>query len=104
MQLEKLVTKFTRKSCDLDPIPATVLKECLHDLIPVVTKLVNMSIMNAVVPPSLKNASLSACLKKANLNHEEFSSFRPISNLTFISKCVEKVVATQLCHHVEDNN
>ena len=43
MQLEKLVTKFSRKSCDLDPIPATVLKECLHDLIPVITKLVNIS-------------------------------------------------------------
>ena len=69
-----------------------------------VTKLVNISIMDAVVLPSLKNASLSARLKKANLNHEEFSSFRPISNLTFISKCVENVVATQLCHHVEDNN
>ena len=44
MQLEKLVTKFSRKSCDLDPIPATVLKECLHDLIPVITKLVNISL------------------------------------------------------------
>ena len=104
MQLEKLVTKFSRKSCDLDPIPATVLKECLHDLIPVITKLVNISITDAVVPSSLKNASLSPRLKKTNLNHEEFSSFRPISNLSFISKCVEKVVATQLYHHVEDNN
>ena len=37
MQLEKLVTKFSRKSRDLDPIPATVLKECLFDLIPVIT-------------------------------------------------------------------
>ena len=44
MQLEKLVTKFSRKSCDLDPIPQTVLKECLHDLIPVITKLVNISL------------------------------------------------------------
>ena len=38
------------------------------------------------------------------MNHEEFSSFRPISNLTFISKCVEKVVASHICCHVEDNN
>ena len=38
------------------------------------------------------------------MNHEEFSSFRPISNLTFISKCVEKVVASQICCDVEDNN
>ena len=90
MQLEKLVTKFSCKSRDLDPIPATVLKECLLDLIPVITKLVNISITDVVVPSSLKNASLSPRLKKTNLNHEEFSSFHPISNLSFISKCVEK--------------
>ena len=64
MQLEKLVTKFSRKSRDLDPIPATVLKECLLDLIPAITKLVNISITDAVVPSSLKNASLSPRLKK----------------------------------------
>ena len=43
-------------------------------------------------------------LKKACLPYDEFSSFRPVSNLSFISKCVEKVVATQTCMHVDDNN
>ena len=82
-QLEKFISKFACRSCDLDPIPAAVLKECLFDLIPVLTKIVNMSITDTVVPTSLKNAPLSPHLKKANLNPEEFSSFRPISNLNF---------------------
>ena len=63
-----------------------------------------MSLTEAVVPSSLKNASLHPLLKKSSLLYDEFSSFRPVSNLSFISKCVEKVVATQTCMHVDDNN
>ena len=38
------------------------------------------------------------------MNHESFNTFRPISNPTFISKSIEKVVATQLGHRIEDSN
>ena len=104
VQLAKRIGMSVGKSCDLDPIPATVLKECLTDLLPVITEIVNVSVTDAVVPSSLKNASLQPLLKKHTLPYEEFSSFRPVSNLAFISKCVEKVVAAQTCQHVEDNN
>ena len=33
-QLANFIGKTERKSCDLDPIPATVLRECLSDLLP----------------------------------------------------------------------
>ena len=87
-QIGNLIGRTVRKSCDLDPVPATVLRECLSNLLPIITKIVN------VVPASLKNASLRPLLKKASLPYDEFSSLRPVSNLSFISKCVEKVVAT----------
>ena len=99
-----LIGRTARKSCDLDPVPATVLRECLSNLLPIITKIVNVYLTEAVVPSSLKNASLHPLLKKASLPYDEFSSFRPVSNLSFISKCVEKVVATQTCMHVDDNN
>ena len=40
----------------------------------------------------------------SSVQNDEFSSFRPVSNLSFISKCIEKVVATETCMHVDDNN
>ena len=43
-------------------------------------------------------------LKKDNMNTDEYSSFRPISNLKFVSKCLEKVVATQLDQYITRNN
>ena len=38
----------------------------------------------------------------AFLDHEVYKNFRPISNLSFISKATEKVVATSLNHHLEN--
>ena len=53
-QLANPIGKTSRKSCDLDPIPATVLRECLSNLLPIISKIVNMSLTKAVVPSSLK--------------------------------------------------
>ena len=63
-----------------------------------------MPLTEAVVPFGLTNSSLHPLLQKASLQYDEFSSFRPVSNLSFISKCVEKVVAAQTRMHVDDNN
>ena len=51
---------------------------------------------SAIVPDSLKTALLVRLLKEVSLNFEEFKNFRPVSNLTFISKVIEKIIASQL--------
>ena len=51
-----------------------------------------------------KRAILKPKLKKSNLEFEEYSNFRPISNLKFLSKIIEKAVATQLMGHLINNN
>ena len=52
----------------------------------------------------LKEAMLKPKRKKNNLEFEEYSNFRPISNLKFLSKIIEKAVATQLMGHLINNN
>ena len=52
----------------------------------------------------LKVALLKPNLKKNNLEFEEYSIFRPISHLRFLSKTIEKAVATQLMGHLINNN
>ena len=41
----------------------------------------------------MKNAVLSPLLKKPSLDFEIFSNFRPVSNLKFLSKVIEKAAA-----------
>ena len=42
-------------------------------------------------------------LKKPSLDIEVLKNYRPVSNLPFISKVLEKVVATRLDRHLESN-
>ena len=66
--------------------------KCLPILLPVTTKI---SLSTALVPDLLKLAIISPTIKKTHLNHEEFKNFRPVCNLPFLSKIIERVVAFQ---------
>ena len=90
----ELLSKLTIKSCPLDPVPASVLKQCIPVLLPVMTLIVSQSLCSAVVPNCFKLGLLNPKLKRPFLDVEEIANFRPISNLMFMSKLTEKVVAS----------
>ena len=77
-----------------------VLKGCFSVLLPTITKFVNLSLSTGRMPNALKVAALSPSLKKPDADFNQFSNFRPISNLTLVSKIIEKAVAEQLTDHV----
>ena len=78
------------------------MKECYDSLLPVITDTVNLSLNTAIVPTAFKEAVVDPILKNDSLHHEVCRNFRPILNLSFISKATEKVVAVHLNHHLED--
>ena len=43
-------------------------------------------------------------IKKPGLDRDDVNNYRPISNLTFISKVMEKIVAKQLIAYLASNN
>ena len=92
------------KTYALDPLPASVPTKCLPRLLPVITDIVNRSLVEALMPNSLKTALIIPLLKKTNLYTEDFKNFRPVSNLPFVSKLIEKSVVVQLVQYIDDNN
>ena len=78
------------KSCELDPLPTWLLKECKAELVPLITDIVNMSLRESMIPKSLKTAHIRPLLKKTGLDSDILKNYRPVSNLTFISKVIEK--------------
>ena len=90
------------KSYILDPLPATILKQHFDLLLPIILKIVNLSVKYGHFP-SLKFADLSPLLKKANLDHEVNAKYRPILNIKVISKIIEKVVVVRLQKYLEAN-
>ena len=97
--VKKLVTSSSNKSCPSDPIPTSIVKTCIDELLPIITTIINRSLKDGCFPDEWKGALVVPKLKKpdAELVHK---NFRPISNLPFLSKLTEKVVAQEMVSHM----
>lgn len=103
-KVTSLVKKSKTKSCKLDPIPTIILKEkCLDTLTVPITSIINKSLSCGVVPLQLKSALITPVIKKTTLNHDDLASYRPVSNLPFLSKLLERAVAEQVHNYLQDN-
>ena len=63
-ELAPLLCRSVWKSCILDPIPGSVLKDCIEELLPIIARIVNFSLQSAVMPHDLKEAVLKPKIKK----------------------------------------
>ena len=77
---------------------------CESTLLPTLTSIVNLSLQSACMPGQLKEAMVRPKLKKESLDFQEYSNFRPISNLKFVSKIIERAVAVQVKNYITDND
>ncbi len=92
------------KTCDLDPLPASILSTCLDVLLPSITSIVNQSLSSGCFPSVFKAAIVKPLLKKPSLDPETLKNYRPVSNLPFFSKLIEKCVLKQLSQHLVSHN
>ena len=99
-EVSKLILSSSNSSCALDPCPTSLVKDCLHVLITPITNIINMSLSEGIFPDQWKSAHVTPLLKKPNLPKNDLKNYRPVSNLNFISKVTEKVVANQIKDHV----
>ena len=103
-ELETLIKSLPNKSSVLDVIPMWLFKNCLPELLPIIHYIVNESLRVGKFPSALKEASIRPGLKKPTLDVDELKNYRPISNLTYLSKIQEKVVHCQLNEYADVNN
>ncbi len=101
-EVRKIIMKTPSKSCMLDPLPTQVLKLCIDLLIPVLTIMINLSLEKGYFPAEWKEAIIIPLIKKLGLE-TIFKSYRPVSNLLYVSKLCERVVAKQYCGHLTAN-
>ena len=99
----KIINSASAKSCELDPIPTTLLYENLDILLPTIMN-INTSLTTGIVPRDLKTAVVKPLSKKLSLDKNLLKNYRPVSNLPFLSKILEKVVLHKLLSHLQENN
>ena len=101
---ELIITSSPTKSCALDPIPTWLLKQCLDQVAPVLTVIVNTSSSCADFTPELKRAFVTPLIKKLILDCVIFKNYRPVCNLSFVSKLIERIICVQLVDHLKEND
>ena len=79
-------------------------REFIDMLLPYLTQMANASLSQGVLPAPQTHAIVTPLLKKAMLDTADMNNFQPVSNLTFMSKVVERAVSTQLNGYLTDNN
>ena len=79
------------------------MKQHAECLVPIITSIVNMSLADGVFPDQFKTAHVCSLIKKYTLDCNALKNYRPESNLPYISKIVEMVVAARLQKHLQDN-
>ena len=86
------------RGCEPDPIPTKNFKQILPNIIATVTKLVNISLKHGIVAKSWKSAKIQPLLKEIGLELTYYN-YRPITNLSFMSKIIEKCMFKQFNKH-----
>ena len=65
-----LIIKSSKpKSCELDPIPTTLLKQCSTELTPIITRIANLSLKTGSLPDIYKHAIIRPLIKKTRFGN-----------------------------------
>ena len=82
-EVDQIISNSSKKSCSLDPIPTHLLVDCLDVLLPVITRMINLTLQSGCFHKNWKLAKVHPSLKKSTAE-VVFDNLRPISNLNFI--------------------
>jgi hypothetical protein len=103
MKVAKSYPCQCKQKFNLDPLPTQLMKMMLPQLLPIAMAIINKSLETGIFPSSYKLPLVSPLLKKQSLDPDVCKNYRPVSNLAFLAKILEKVVASQLNDHLSLN-
>ena len=98
------IVKAPAKSCALDPVPTWFLKQNIDTFVPIVTHIINKSLSTGTFPESLKQSVITPLIKKPSLDPNNIKNYRPVSNLPFLSKLIEKQACKVTNDYLEKNH
>lgn len=103
-EVKRIIHKTSAKTCSLDPVPTVLVKQHGDLLALHISCLINASLRDGVFPDCLKLAYVTPVLKKSSLDHNDLANYRPVSNLPFLAKVTEKIVASRLTAYLQGND
>ena len=98
--MRTLIISAPVKSCELDPIPTTLIWN-LDSVLPIITRIINLSLKHDEMPNILKEVLLRPLPKKSNLDLI-IKHYHPVLNLSYISKLIKWEVHNQLMNYTKE--
>ena len=83
------VRRLPDKTFAADPLPTSILKLVIDVIAPFIAELFNRSLVTGQFPRVFKEAFITPVIKKPGLGVADPGSYRTISNLVMMSKCLE---------------
>jgi endonuclease/exonuclease/phosphatase (EEP) superfamily protein YafD len=102
-EVREIINETGIKCSPADPLPQLLVKQNIDILLPIIVKMVNLSLSTGNVD-GMKLADIIPLLKDDSLDPNVLNNFRPVSNLLFLGKVIEKVVLKRLNDHLSKNN
>ena len=94
----------TRKACcSLDPINVSKLGEAYESVAHAVGAIINSSFDEGHFVASEKRGLIWPYLKKISLDVNDLSNYRPVTNLTHLSKIIEQAMLDQIIPFLEED-
>ena len=102
-ELRKIITQCQNKTCSLDPLSTALLQKTITVHLPYLVNIVNTSFTDGQFPENMKTALDKPLLKKDGMADEILKNCRPVSNIPFLSKLLEKMAAKRMVEHLDQN-
>ena len=102
--LSTIIHKLNRTTCGLDHFPTKLLMSYSSSIINISLRIVNLCFSSDVFPASFRSVIIRPLIKKQGLDSEILKNYRSVANLSFISKIMEKAIATQIQRHLINND
>ena len=75
-EIQNTILSASNSSCPLHPIPTWLLKQCILELLPITTAILNASLKTGSVPALFKYAIIRPHLKKSSLDTEKLKKLQ----------------------------
>ena len=102
-KVAKIIMNMKTEQCKLDTIPTHITKEALPQIQLALTKMVNMSLQSDKFAKMWKTTLVKPLIKKLNLDRIK-GSYRPVSNIKYVSKIVKHSMLNQFSDHCKQYN
>ena len=101
--VKEIVSSAPAKLHKLDPIPTSLLKVHIEVLAPIISNITNSSFETGIFSDELKDALLCPLHKHPSLELV-LKNFRPVSNLSYLGKIIERLACMQIVQYTNSTN